>query len=204
MAFKTTVDTDPLTVLPDSDVAETSTFDVGTEPTATPGRFLSRAHPARLLRWVVRPRQVTFTPSTHRIAGPLMFTRGGLFATFVLGGQPWDFRSHGDRLQLWDQGTFRWSRLEGRPVKLRSTPMPYPSWEFARSLDEDTPIPAAGRGRRADLEQLSGAQPTPAATDRSRHQAGHLVGVDRTQPETAGPSRAGQRRRPSPAGDGTG
>ena len=78
---------------------------------------------------------------TFRIAGPFMFTRGGMFCTYVLGGQAWDFRSQGDRLVLWDQGTFRWSRLEGRPIKLRSTPMPYPSYEFARSLDEDTPHP---------------------------------------------------------------
>ncbi|MDN5803327.1 MAG: ATP-binding protein [Microlunatus sp.] len=137
MAFKTSAETEQPAAPPDT--VDSEAADVSA-PAPRPG-FLSRARPSRLLRWVTRPRQVSFTPSTYRIAGPLMFTRGGMFCTFVLGGQPWDFRSQGDRLQLWDQGTFRWARLEGRPVKLRSTSMPYPSYEFARSLDEDTPDP---------------------------------------------------------------
>ena len=139
MAFKTTAETDEPSV-PADDIA------IGSGGPTTPrhaarGRFLSKARPSRLLQWVTRPRQVTFTPATFRMAGPLMFTRGGMFCTYVLGGQAWDFRSQGDRMVLWDQGTFRWSQLEGRPIKLRSTPMPYPSFEFARSLDEDTPHP---------------------------------------------------------------
>ena len=94
-----------------------------------------------LIRRITRPRRTTFTPSTFRIAGPLSFTRGGMFATFVLGGQQWDFRSDSDRTLLWDQATFRWASLKGRSIKLRSTPRPYPSYEFARTLDEDTPNP---------------------------------------------------------------
>jgi hypothetical protein len=104
-------------------------------------RSTPRLGPSRLLRWALRPRQATFTPSTFRVAGPLSFTRGGMFCTYVLGGQPWDFRSQDDRLRLWDQASFRWASLKGRSVKLRSTPRPFPSYEFARTLDDDTPEP---------------------------------------------------------------
>src|ERR671917_1367158 len=102
---------------------------------------VAKAGPARLVRRLTRPRRATFAPATFRIAGPLSFTRGGMFATFVLGGQQWDFRSDSDRMLLWDQATFRWASLKGRSIKLRSTPRPYPSYEFARTLDEDTPEP---------------------------------------------------------------
>ena len=92
---------------------------------------MASAGPAGLVRRITRQRRVTFTLSTFRIAGPLSFTRGGMFATFVLGGQQWDFRSDSDRTLLWDQATFRWASLKGRSIKLRST-RPYPSYEFAR------------------------------------------------------------------------
>src|SRR4051812_24054663 len=87
--------------------------DAETTPAASagPGRSTSltgRLRPSRIIRWAVRPRQVTFTPATFSIAGPLSFTRGGMFCNYVLGGQPWDFRSQDDRLGLWDQATFRW------------------------------------------------------------------------------------------------
>ena len=142
MAFKTAVTADPPTMSADPSDASIANVDMAVSPTPRRGStMLSKARPSRLLRWVTRPRQVRFTPAAFRIAGPFMFTRGGMFCTYVLGGQAWDFRSQGDRLVLWDQGTFRWSQLEGRPIKLRSTPMPYPSYEFARSLDEDTPHP---------------------------------------------------------------
>lgn len=90
---------------------------------------------------IARERVFHVDPSTYRMAGPLSFTKGGMFCSFVLGGQPWDFRSQDARMQLWDQATYRWASLKGRSVKLRSTPRPYPSYEFARSLDEDTPNP---------------------------------------------------------------
>ncbi len=98
-----------------------------------------------------------FAPSTFRIAGPLSFTRGGMFATYVLGGQQWDFRSDSDRALLWDQATFRWASLKGRSIKLRSTPRPYPSYEFARTLDEDThdPLPDVPQARRAGTSTWS-------------------------------------------------
>ncbi|HZA04262.1 MAG TPA: ATP-binding protein [Propionibacteriaceae bacterium] len=102
---------------------------------------VASAGPSGMFRRITRQRRATFTPSTFRIAGPLSFTRGGMFATFVLGGQQWDFRSDSDRMLLWDQATFRWASLKGRSIKLRSTPRPYPSYEFARTLDEDTPSP---------------------------------------------------------------
>lgn len=141
MPFKTTETSpdDTVTAEPAELVGDAESVE---EKSARRGvRFLSKAHPSRLVQWVTRPRQVTFTPSTYRMTGPLMFTAGGMFCTYVLGGQSWDFRSRNDRMALWDQGTFRWSRLEGRQVKMRSTPMPYPSFEFARSLDADTPSP---------------------------------------------------------------
>lgn len=142
MALKPAVTADPPTMPAEPSDAPVTDADTPASPAPRRGsKMLSRAKPSRLLRWVTRPRQVRFTPAAFRMAGPFMFTRGGMFCTYVLGGQAWDFRSQGDRLVLWDQGTFRWSQLEGRPVKLRSTPMPYPSYEFARSLDEQTPHP---------------------------------------------------------------
>ena len=105
-------------------------------PTKPPGpsRKDSKAKPpsggrirTAVARRITRHRRVTFTPATFRIAGPLSFTRGGMFASYVLGGQQWDFRSDSDRTLLWDQATFRWASLKGRTIKLRSTPLPYPS-----------------------------------------------------------------------------
>ncbi|HEX8509078.1 MAG TPA: hypothetical protein VF635_06225, partial [Propionibacteriaceae bacterium] len=86
-----------------------------------------------LIKRATAPRQATFSSATHEVAGPLSFTRGGMYCWYVLGGQPWDFRSTDDRMGLWDQATFRWASLKGRSIKLRSTPRPYPSYEFARS-----------------------------------------------------------------------
>jgi hypothetical protein len=87
---------------------------------ASSGRIratVASAGPASLFRRITRQRRTTFTPSTYRIAGPLAFTRGGMFATFVLGGQQWDFRSDSDRTLLWDQATFRWASRPLRPMK---------------------------------------------------------------------------------------
>ena len=138
MALKTTSETPLPPPGADTDTPEAAQ---GVTPRRAAGSVTDRLRPSRLLRWAARPRQVTFTPATFRIAGPLSFTRGGMFCNYVLGGQPWDFRSQDDRLSLWDNATFRWAALKGRTIKLRSTPRPYPSYEFARSLDEDTPTP---------------------------------------------------------------
>lgn len=99
-----------------------------------------------LRRRITAPREVIFPLATDEIAGPLQFTRGGVFCWFLLGGQSWDFRTLDDRRRLWDQQAFRYgqlaaSRPEGRPIRLRLSTRPYPSFEYARSLDEQTPEP---------------------------------------------------------------
>ena len=116
------------------------------QPHQSGGRIRStvaKAGPARLARRVTRPRRVTFTPATFRIAGPLSFTRGGYVRRpSCWEAQQWDFRSDSDRTLLWDQATFRWAQPQGPldQVAVNST-RPYPSYEFARTLDQDTPHP---------------------------------------------------------------
>ena len=127
-----------------------------------------------------------------------------MFATYVLGGQQWDFRSDSDRTLLWDQATFRWASLKGRSIKLRSTPRPYPSYEFARTLDEDTPEPAARRAGRPGLGRVPGVRAAPAAADRAGHQDGHPVGVGGPEPPATGAGGADRGRGPPAAGDGRG
>ena len=105
-----------------------------------------RAAHSWLRRQVTSQREVVFPLATEEVAGPLQFTRGGMFVWFMLGGQSWDFRTLDDRRRLWDQQTFRYgqlaaSRPEGRPIRLRVSTRPYPSFEYARSLDEETPSP---------------------------------------------------------------
>ena len=117
----------------------------------TPGRGSrivrrSRAAQSWVRRLVTSQGEVTFPLATEEIAGPLQFTRGGMFVWFMLGGQSWDFRTLDDRRRLWDQQTYRYgqlaaSRSEGRPIRLRVSTRPYPSFEYARSLDEETPHP---------------------------------------------------------------
>lgn len=90
--------------------------------------------------------EVVFPTATLEMNGGLQYTTGGVFAWFILGGQPWDFRTLDDRRQLWDQQAFRYgqlaaSRVDGRPIRLRVSTRPYPSFEFARSLDEQNPNP---------------------------------------------------------------
>ena len=113
----------------------------------------SRAAQGWLRRRVTTQREVVFPLATQEIAGPLQFTRGGLFVWFVLGGQSWDFRTLDDRRRLWDQQAYRYgqlaaSRPEGRPIRLRVSTRPYPSFEYARSLDEETqaPLPQVAGG----------------------------------------------------------
>lgn len=106
----------------------------------------SRAAQSWIRRQLTSQREVVFPLATQEVAGPLQFTRGGLFVWFILGGQSWDFRTLDDRRRLWDQQTFRYgqlaaSRPEGRPIRLRISTRPYPSFEYARSLDEETPSP---------------------------------------------------------------
>lgn len=101
-------------------------------------------------RWMLREQVYDFKLSTREIAGSLQFTDGGTFMWFVLGAQQWDFLPHGRRLSLWDQQTYRYSALTQltggeTPIRLRGTTRPYPAYEYARSLDEQTaaPLPAA-------------------------------------------------------------
>jgi hypothetical protein len=105
-----------------------------------------RARQGWARRRLTAPREVVFPLATDEIAGPLQFTRGGVFVWFLLGAQAWDFRTLDDRRRLWDQQAYRYgqlaaSRPEGRPLRLRLSSRPYPSFEYARSLDEQTPNP---------------------------------------------------------------
>jgi hypothetical protein len=111
-------------------------------------RIVRQGHAARswFRQRVTSQREVVFPLATDEVAGPLQFTRGGVFVWFMLGGQSWDFRTLDDRRRLWDQQAFRYgqlaaSRAEGRPIRLRVSTRPYPSFEYARSLDEETPNP---------------------------------------------------------------
>lgn len=104
---------------------------------------------------VMRPRLHTFGLRSSGFAGPLQFTPGGLYVWYVLAPLTWDFLTLPERERLWDQQVFRLGRLaesgpvEGRPFRIRVTSTPYPTYEFARSLDEDTPDP---------LPQVEGAE----------------------------------------------
>lgn len=98
-------------------------------------------------RWFVKEQVYDFALNTREIAGPLQFTAGGLFMWFVLGPQQWDFLPQGRRLQLWDQQAYRYSALANltdvgeTPIRMRITTRPYPAYEYARSLDEQTVEP---------------------------------------------------------------
>src|SRR5919112_1566680 len=105
-----------------------------------------RAAQGWLRRRVTSQREVVFPLATEEVAGPIQFTRGGMFVWFILGGQSWDFRTLDDRRRLWDQQTYRYGQLAawrpgGRPTGLGFSTRPYPSFEYARSLDEETPSP---------------------------------------------------------------
>lgn len=101
----------------------------------------------RRLGFFREPRQVSLDLATVAVAGPLQFTTGGVFCWFELGPQNWDFKTHAERVNLWDQVTYRLGALttsvgvdvDGRPLRLRVTTRPYPAFEFARSLDEASP-----------------------------------------------------------------
>ena len=100
-----------------------------------------------LKRWFVKEQVYDFALNTREIAGPLQFTAGGLFMWFVLGPQQWDFLPQGRRLQLWDQQAYRYSALANltdageTPIRMRITTRPYPAYEYAWSLDEQTVEP---------------------------------------------------------------
>ena len=93
------------------------------------------------------PREVPLDLATSAVAGPLQLTSQGVFCWFELGAQNWDFKTHTERVQLWDQVTYRLGALtasvgvevEGRPIRIRVTTRPYPAFEFARRLDEASP-----------------------------------------------------------------
>ncbi len=147
----------------------------GVEETPDPGSRIvrqGRAAQGWLRRQVTSQREVVFPLATEEIAGPLQFTRGGMFVWFMLGGQSWDFRTLDDRRRLWDQQTYRYgqlaaSRPEGRPIRLRVSTRPYPSFEYARSLDEETPNPLPQVPGGESWNDYLGHAPAPAAVDRS-------------------------------------
>lgn len=114
----------------------------------TPRRAVPRWQSlGRRLSALQTPRQVSLKLATAAVAGPLQFTSAGVFCWFELGPQNWDFKTHTERVNLWDQVAYRLGALtntvptdvEGRPIRLRVTTRPYPAFEFARALDEASP-----------------------------------------------------------------
>lgn len=71
------------------------------------------------------PREVPLDLATSAVAGPLQLTSHGVFCWFELGAQNWDFKTHTERVGLWDQVTYRLGALtasvgvevEGRPIR---------------------------------------------------------------------------------------
>lgn len=103
---------------------------------------MSGPRPSRLrtaARLLFSPRLSRLQLSTSDIVGHLQLTRGGLWAWFQLGEQPWAFTSTAQRQVTHDAVTYRYTELAGRPIKIRSTSRPYPAYEFARSFDLDSP-----------------------------------------------------------------
>lgn len=116
-------------------------------PDTTTNKTFSERFQGAFKRWFVREQIYDFNLSTREIAGPLQFTAGGLFMWFVVGPQQWDFLPQGRRLGLWDQQAYRYSALANlndagsTPIRMRITTRPYPAYEYARSLDEQTVEP---------------------------------------------------------------
>ena len=145
-----------------------------------------------LSRWL-RPKEHRFGLETLEIAGPLQFTRAGCFAWYLLGAESWDFLALPARVRLWDQQAFRWGRLaetssaEGRMVRMRVTTRPYPSFEFARSLDEHTASPLPQVDGRRVVGRLSRVRAAPAPLDRVGLQGGRGRAVVGAVPAAEGP-----------------
>ena len=148
-----------------------------------------RAAHSWLRRQLTSQREVVFPLATEEVAGPLQFTRGGMFVWFMLGGQSWDFRTLDDRRRLWDQQTFRYgqlaaSRPEGRPIRLRVSTRPYPSFEYARSLDEETPSPLPQVPGGESWNDYLGYGAEAAAVDRSGPEGRPLSGCGSARPRS--------------------
>lgn len=95
-------------------------------------------------RKMFRPRLHELELATQEVAGPITFTRGGMYCWFILDGEPWDFRRTSDRRVRWDKQVYRWAALRGRTVRLRVTTRPFPAYERAQALDDATISPLLG------------------------------------------------------------
>lgn len=76
----------------------------------------------------------------------LAFTANEAWAWFILPTQPWAFRSDTQREQLLYGAGDGLAWLAGHRIHLRVTSKPYPTAEWAKRLDENTPGPTQGPG----------------------------------------------------------
>ncbi|MGL5809952.1 MAG: ATP-binding protein [Nocardioides sp.] len=79
--------------------------------------------------------------AANSIVGHLVVTDNSLWAWYELTPQKWSFRTPDDRELIWDQIRNRLAGLSGHAVKIRVSSKPFPTYEFARRLAEDTPSP---------------------------------------------------------------
>jgi hypothetical protein len=86
-------------------------------------------------------RVADLTLATKGIVGNLQIANGSLWAWYQVGPVAWAFTSDPARHAVWDALVGRFAGLGGRAIKLRTTTKPYPAYEFARTLDADTPHP---------------------------------------------------------------
>lgn len=92
-------------------------------------------------RLLGRERAATLELEARQIVGHLLATKSSLWAWYNLAPQEWTFTSEDVRRRLWDQNVHRYAGLAGRAIRLRTSSRPFPSYEFAKKLDENTPNP---------------------------------------------------------------
>lgn len=136
------------------------------QPSVTPardGRKDDQVKPAlpwltRVSQRFTRPTVQDFPLQTDQIAGPLQFTKQGVFAWFVLGTLNWEFMTLPERIAVWDVQRSRFGQLaesldQGvRPIRLRRTTRPYAAYEWAAKLDAaaQAPLPPVPGGESWD------------------------------------------------------
>jgi hypothetical protein len=90
----------------------------------------------------MRRRSAHMDLSTREIVGHLQATTTGLWAWYEMAPQKWAFNTLSQRRGVWESLTNRLAGLgtgDGHATRIRTTPKPFPVYEFARQLAEDTP-----------------------------------------------------------------
>ncbi|MPZ60157.1 MAG: hypothetical protein GEU93_02440 [Propionibacteriales bacterium] len=88
-----------------------------------------------------RERVVELDLEAREIVGHLLVTRTSLWGWYGLAPQEWTFTSEDTRTRLWDQNVHRYAQLAGHAIRVRTSSRPFPAYDFARKLDQDTPNP---------------------------------------------------------------